>query len=330
MPDPMFIVTGGAGLIGSNLVEALNQRGHRNILIVDNRNHPAKEQNLSRLQFKHYMDKHDFRRALQVGADFPATTLFHLGACSATTESDKAYLDSNNLAYTRELCQWAIQHQTRFIYASSAATYGDGQNGYCDDENALDALRPLNLYGQSKHDFDLWARENGLFDRIVGLKYFNVYGPGEDHKGEMRSVVNKAWQQIRTTGKLALFRSHRPDFADGCQQRDFLYVRDAVDITLFFHDHPGVAGLFNAGTGTPHSWLELAQAIFAAMQVPPDISFIDIPAAIRDKYQYYTLADIHKLRQAGFKQMFIPLSEAVAQYIARLDATETSTCETSS
>ena len=318
MPEPMFIVTGGAGLIGSNLVAALNARGHRNILIVDNRNHPAKESNLARLQYAQYMDKQVFRAALGKGAAFPATTLFHLGACSATTESDKAYLDSNNLAYTQELCRWALQHQTRFIYASSAATYGEGENGYRDDEEALDSLKPLNLYGQSKHDFDLWAKQQGLLDKIVGLKYFNVYGPGEDHKGEMRSVVNKAWHQIRDTGKLCLFRSHRPAFADGCQQRDFLYVRDAVAITLFFHDHPHTSGLYNAGTGTPHSWLELAHAIFAAMQMPPDISFIDIPAAIRDKYQYYTLADIRKLRQAGFTTTFTPLAEAVAQYIAIL------------
>jgi len=315
MSDPMFIVTGGAGLIGSNLVSALNARGHTNILIVDNRNHPAKEANLARLQYADYMDKQAFRDAIRAGIDFPAMTLFHLGACSATTETDKAYLDSNNLACTQELCQWALQRNVRFIYASSAATYGDGENGYRDDASALDRLKPLNLYGQSKHDFDCWAHRQGLFTRIVGLKYFNVYGPGEDHKGEMRSVVNKAWHQIRETGKLALFRSHRPDYADGCQQRDFLYVADAVAITLFFHDHPDVSGLFNAGTGTPHTWLELAHAIFAAMHKAPNVSFIDVPERIRDKYQYYTLADIHKLRQAGFLQSFTPLAEAVDRYI---------------
>ncbi len=319
MHDPMFIVTGGAGLIGSNLIAALNARGHTNILVVDNLNHPAKEANLSQLQYHQYLDKQEFRTHIQKGKSLPAQTLFHLGACSATTETDKGYLESNNLAYTKELCEWALERKIRFVYASSAATYGDGENGYVDEENALDALKPLNLYGQSKHDFDCWAHKKGLFRDIVGLKYFNVYGPGEDHKGNMRSVVNKAWHQIRETGKLELFRSHRPEFADGCQQRDFLYVADAVAITLFFHDHPDKSGLFNAGTGTPHSWLELAHAIFAAMQKDPDISFIDIPENIRQKYQYYTLADINKLRKAGFEEPFTPLETAVATYIRNLN-----------
>ena len=319
MHEPMMIVTGGAGLIGSNLVAALNARGHNNILVVDHLNHPAKEDNLKSLQFEDFLDKQDFRRAIQQGKDFPASTVFHLGACSATTETDKAYLDSNNLAYTQELCQWSLTQGSRFIYASSAATYGDGENGYMDDENALDNLKPLNLYGQSKHDFDCWAHQQGVLRNIAGLKYFNVYGPGEDHKGNMRSVVNKAWHQIRETGKLELFRSHRPEFADGCQQRDFLYVADAVAITLFFHDHPDKSGLFNAGTGTPHSWLELAHAIFDAMRMKPDISFVDIPENIRQKYQYYTLADINKLRNAGFTNAFTPLDTAVSQYIDTLN-----------
>jgi ADP-L-glycero-D-manno-heptose 6-epimerase len=315
MHEPMFIVTGGAGLIGSNLVAALNARGHRNILIVDNLNHPAKRANLARLQFEDYLDKQDFREALQKGKHFPAQTLFHLGACSATTETDKAYLDSNNLAYTQELCLWALTNGVRFIYASSAATYGDGAHGYIDDESSLDALRPLNLYGQSKHDFDIWARNQNLLGRIAGLKYFNVFGPGEDHKGEMRSVVNKAWHQIQTTGEISLFRSHRPEFTDGCQQRDFLYVEDAVAITLFFHDNPLRSGLFNAGTGTLHTWLELANAIFRALNIPPNIVFVDMPEHIRDKYQYYTLADISKLRSAGYSSPFRSLAGSVKDYI---------------
>jgi len=319
MHDPMFIVTGGAGLIGSNLVAALNARGHKNILVVDHLNHPAKQENLDQLQFTSYLDKQDFREMIQRDEPFPAQTLFHLGACSATTETDAAYLTNNNLEYSRELCQWALAHNARFIYASSAATYGDGGNGYVDDENALETLKPLNLYGQSKHDFDLWAKNQGLLREIAGIKYFNVYGPGEDHKGNMRSVVNKAWHQIRETGKLELFRSHRPAFADGCQQRDFLYVADAVAITLHFLDHPEKSGIFNAGSGTPHTWLDLANAIFSAMHRAPDISFIDIPENIRQKYQYYTLADIDKLRKAGFEQPFTPLDQAVSEYIDKLN-----------
>lgn len=319
MSEPTFIVTGGAGLIGNNIVAALNARGHHNILVVDHLNHPAKEENLARVQYRDYLDKNTFREAVQANKIPPATTLFHLGACSATTETDKAYLDSNNLAYTQELCLWSLTNNVRFIYASSAATYGEGENGYIDNENELEKLKPLNLYGQSKHDFDLWAREKGFFYNIAGIKYFNVYGPGEDHKGEMRSVVNKAWHQIRQTGKLQLFRSHRNEYADGCQKRDFLYVADAVDITLYFHDNPDASGLFNAGTGTPHTWLELAHAIFSAMKLPPDISFVDIPSHIRDKYQYFTLADISKLRNAGFTASFTPLDKAVSEYIHTLE-----------
>jgi ADP-L-glycero-D-manno-heptose 6-epimerase len=327
MKNPKFIVTGGAGLIGNNLVAALNARGHEDILVVDNLNHPAKKANLERVSYQDYLDKAEFRKAIQANQIAPVMTLFHLGACSATTETDKTYLDSNNLGYTQELCEWSLANNVRFVYASSAATYGEGENGYVDDEATLEKLKPLNLYGQSKHDFDLWARAKGYFSKITGIKYFNVYGPGEDHKGEMRSVVNKAWHQIRETGKLQLFRSHRKEYADGCQQRDFLYVDDAVAITLFFHERPEVSGLFNAGTGTPHTWLELAHAIFAAMHKTPDISFIDIPEHIRDKYQYFTLADINKLRNAGYDKSFTPLQQAVSEYIHALEKRKLSCSE---
>ncbi len=318
-PNLRFIVTGGAGLIGSNLVAALNRRNHENILIVDNLNHPEKQKNLDRLRYADYLDKYAYRERIRSGTAPEADTLFHLGACSATTETDADYLEDNNLVCSQELCRWALDHGTRFIYASSAATYGDGSQGYVDDTARIDQLQPLNLYGLSKQRFDLWARDNGLLPHIAGIKYFNVYGPGENHKGNMRSLVHKAWNQIRDTGRLQLFRSHHPDYEDGCQQRDFLYVRDAVDMTLFFHDNPSVSGLFNAGTGTPHTWLELAHAIFGAMQRAPAIDFIDIPPAIRDKYQYYTCADMTKLRAAGFGAPCTPLAQAVETYISYLN-----------
>lgn len=310
-----IIVTGGAGLIGSNIVASLNVRGYQNILIVDHLNHPEKKRNLEKLKFSLFLDKTEFRERFSEGTQAPVDTVFHLGACSSTTETSEAYLNDNNLAYTQELCEWSIRSGARFIYASSAATYGDGSLGYSDDENMIPRLAPLNLYGQSKQNFDLWALENRLFDKIVGIKYFNVFGPGENHKGDMCSVVNKAFLQIQNTGRLTLFRSHRSDYDDGKQERDFVYVKDAAAVTLFFHDHPDISGIFNCGTGQTHTWLDLANAVFKAMQRDPAIDFVDMPESIRDKYQYYTLADIQKLRCAGYRAEFTPLNDAVENYV---------------
>lgn len=311
-----FIVTGGAGLIGSNLVAALNARGSDDILVVDHLNHPAKHANLARLRYREYLDKTEFRPMLRNGRLPACETFFHLGACSATTECDTRYLADNNTAYTRDACAWTLAQGGRFIYASSAATYGDGRNGYSDADPVTPTLRPLNPYGQSKQDFDLLALQAGWLTRIVGLKYFNVFGPGEDHKGAMRSVVHKAHAQIRETGRLQLFRSARPDFRDGEQRRDFVYVKDAVAVTLFFHDHPALGGLFNCGSGRAETWLSLAHAIFAAMGREPAIDFIDLPEALRDTYQYFTQADLTKLRAAGCGHAFLPLAEAVHDYVA--------------
>jgi len=310
-----YIVTGGAGLIGSNLVAALNARGVSDILVTDHLNHPLKERNLARLRYARYLDRAAFRSALRAGELAPAATLFHLGACSSTTETNQPYLDDNNTGYTRELCEWCLGSGTRFIYASSAATYGEGEKGYCDDDAVTPTLRPLNLYGWSKQKFDLLALERGWLKRIAGLKYFNVFGPGEAHKGEMRSVIHKAVHQIRETGSFSLFRSHRPDYADGGQVRDFVYVKDAVAVTLFFHDHPEVSGLFNCGTGRARSWLDLLSAVYAAMGREPRISFVDMPEHLRDKYQYFTEADTRKLRAAGCGHAFMPLEDAVRDYV---------------
>lgn len=309
-----IIVTGGAGLIGSNLVAGLNARGYENLVVVDHLNHSGKESNLSGLKYQAYLDKTDFRRQIAMGQQVPAAVVFHLGACSSTTETDAAYLDDNNLAYTRELCEWSLQHGSRFIYASSAATYGDGSQGYSDDEPLIPHLKPLNLYGLSKQQFDLWALEKGVLDRIAGIKYFNVFGPGEDHKGDMRSVVNKAFRQIAGTGRLQLFKSHRPDYEDGMQERDFVYVADAVAVTLFFMEHPEVSGIFNCGTGTTRTWLDLGRAVFQALGREPAIDFVPMPESMRDKYQYHTLADISKLRRSGYSSAFTSLEEAVSAY----------------
>ncbi len=318
-----FIVTGGAGFIGSNLVKALNKRGYKAIIVVDHFGEPAKRGNLDQIHFDEYIDKADFRAMLLTGRVPKVSGVFHLGACSSTTEKDEAYLRDNNYQYTRDLCEWALRTGTRFVYASSAATYGDGAKGYSDEDAVTSCLEPLNLYGRSKHMFDLWSLETGALRRIAGLKYFNVYGPGEDHKGEMRSVVNKAYSRIMKEGEIALFKSHHADYRDGKQERDFVYVTDAVAMTLFFYDHPEVSGLFNCGTGVARTWIDLANALFAAMDLPPKIRFIDMPSDIRDKYQYHTRADMTKTRQAGYTSDFLSIEEGVRRYVREYLKTKT-------
>ena len=238
------------------------------------------------------------------------------GACSATTEKNATYLADNNYEFTKELAAWTLGQHGRFIYASSAATYGDGAQGMDDNTTDLAALRPLNMYGYSKHLFDLYAQRHSFLDRIVGVKYFNVFGPNEDHKADMRSLVNKAYQQILTTGRVQLFKSHKPEYKDGEQMRDFLYVKDAVEMTIHFAERAtGSGGLYNLGSGEANTWLTLARAIFAALGREPAIEFIDMPEILRGKYQYYTRADISKLRGTGYDRPMTPLVEAVRDYV---------------
>jgi len=241
--------------------------------------------------------------------------VFHLGACSATTERNVRYLISNNFEYTKTLAHWALKKKARFVYASSAATYGDGAQGMMDDESKLPGLRPLNPYGYSKHLFDLYAQRAGLLSKLVGLKYFNVFGPNEEHKGDMRSVVHKAFQQIQAGGSVKLFKSYHPDFLDGGQQRDFLYVKDAVEMTLQLATSKA-GGVFNIGSGQAHTWIELVTPIFAALNRPVRIEFIEMPETLRSKYQYFTQANIAKLRATGYTAKISPLAEAVADYVS--------------
>jgi ADP-L-glycero-D-manno-heptose 6-epimerase len=315
----MIIVTGGAGFIGSALIAALNKRGITDILVVDRLGSDQRWKNLVNLRFADYIDKDDFLDMMAEDVlPFSAEAVFHLGACSSTTETDVSFLMSNNFEYTKQLAQWTTDENIRFIYASSAATYGDpgapGQ-GFSDDEEKLETLKPLNPYGYSKQLFDLWAKRNGLLDKIVGLKYFNVFGPNEYHKQDMRSFVLKAFEQINSTGRVRLFKSHRPDYKDGEQKRDFLYVKDAVDMTLFFFDNPKTAGIYNLGAGVARTWNDLAKAVFAAMGKSPNIEYIDMPDSVRNQYQYFTEADITKLRSAGYKQSITSLEEAVKDYV---------------
>lgn len=310
-----FIVTGGAGLIGSNIVNLLNERGEKDILVVDHLNHPEKQKNLDKLQFAEYMERDTFRAAFLANEIGPALGVFHLGACSSTTETNQAYLDDNNTGYTIDLCKWCLANGARFVYASSAATYGEGEFGYSDSDEVTPKLQPLNLYGWSKQKFDLWAMENGVLDKIAGLKYFNVFGPGENHKGDMRSVVNKAYKQIGETGKISLFKSHREGYEDGGQDRDFVYVKDAARVTVWLYDHPEVGGIFNCGTGHARTWVDLAKAIFLGMRKEPNIEFVDMPMHLRDKYQYHTEAEMTKLRAAGCDIEFHKLEDAVIDYV---------------
>ena len=310
-----FIVTGASGFIGSNLVAALNERGESDILAVDELGTDEKWKNLVGLEWTDYWEKDDFLFALRNDSLGKVDAVFHLGANSSTTEKNASHLVENNYRFTRELCEWCLHHDIRFIYASSAATYGDGSLGYSDSDDVTPTLKPLNMYGWSKQMFDLWAMRHNLFDRIAGLKYFNVYGPREDHKGDMRSVINKAYHQILETGEVKLFKSYRPEYKDGEQARDFVFVKDTVAATLFFNDNRNVNGLFNCGTGKARTWNDLVKAVFAAMHLPPKITYIDMPETLRGKYQYRTEADVTKLREAGFEKPFASLEDGVADYV---------------
>jgi len=310
------LVTGGAGFIGSALVWALNRRGIRDVVVSDFLGESEKWRNLVPLAYADYLEADDLHALVKAdsGRLRDVRTVFHLGACSATTERDAAYLVRNNFEYTKDMATWALSHGARFVYASSAATYGDGSAGMS-DEAELATLRPLNMYGYSKQMFDQWARGQGLLDRIVGLKYFNVFGPNEDHKGDMKSLVHKAYHQVLETGRIRLFKSHRPDYQDGEQKRDFVYVKDAVEMTLHLAESQRAGGLFNIGSGRAATWNQLARAVFAALERPESIEYIDMPESLRGKYQYFTEARIDRLRAAGYAAPVTALAPAVSDYV---------------
>jgi ADP-L-glycero-D-manno-heptose 6-epimerase len=313
--NDLILVTGAAGFIGSALVWELNRRGFERIIITDVLGTDEKWRNLVPLRFENYLDASDLLGNLESGALRDVRWIFHLGACSATTEKDASYLMENNFHYTRRLAEWALQGERRMVYASSAATYGDGNQGMEDGHVHLECYRPLNMYGYSKHLFDLHAKRHGWLNRLVGLKYFNIFGPNEDHKGEMRSVVHKAYAQIRNTGSVELFRSHRPEYRNGEQQRDFLYVKDAVNATIHLATHPQAAGIFNIGSGIASTWIDLVTPIFHALDLPVSIQFIDMPEVLRGKYQYRTLADTSRLQSCGWTGPDYTLDAAVRDYV---------------
>ena len=268
------------------------------------------------LRFEDYIEASELFQRIESDTLKDVRMIFHLGACSATTEKNAAYLMQNNFHYTRRLAEWALQGGRRMVYASSAATYGDGSAGMEDGHERLERYRPLNMYGYSKHLFDLHAKRHGWLDRLVGLKYFNIFGPNEDHKGDMRSVVHKAYAQIQNTGSVELFKSHHPDFRDGEQQRDFLYVKDAVNATIHLATEPQAAGIFNIGSGTASTWIDLVTPIFHSLDLPVSIQFIDMPEALRGKYQYRTLADTSRLKSCGWAGPEFTLDAAVRDYVS--------------
>jgi ADP-L-glycero-D-manno-heptose 6-epimerase len=315
-----ILVTGGAGFIGSALVWGLNALGVEEIVIADRLGTTDKWRNLAPLRFEDYLEADDLLSRLESRALGRFSLVLHMGACSSTLERDATFLARNNFEFTKSVATWALSQDTRFVYASSAATYGDGTAGMSDAVRSVDdlaALRPLNAYGYSKQLFDQYALSHGLLDRIVGLKFFNVFGPNEGHKGEMRSLVHKAYEQIRDTGRVRLFRSYRPEYADGEQRRDFVYVKDVVDMTLHLASTSSAAGLYNVGSGVAQSWLELAGALFSAMGREQVIEFIEMPEAMRNRYQYFTRADISRLRATGFHSPLTELTAAVADYVWR-------------
>ncbi len=312
----MYIVTGGAGMIGSAMLWQLNEAGVDDIWVVDHLAASEKWKNLVNRRFDRYLPREDFFDLLQRDA-LPGgiEAIFHMGACSSTTERDVDYLFRNNLEYSKTLAAYAVAKGIRFIAASSAATYGDGKQGFADDEAALESLKPLNAYGYSKHLFDLWARRTGLQSRFAGLKFFNVYGPNEYHKGDMRSVAVKAFGRIQHTGVMQLFASDRPDYADGGQMRDFIYVKDCAAVMWWLAGRPEVNGLFNLGTGQARTWNDMANALFAALDRKKAVDYIPLPEQLRGKYQYFTQADMAKLTGTGCPPPAFSLEQGITDYV---------------
>ena len=311
----MIVVTGGAGFIGSAIVWRLNQLGNDNILIVDELGIDEKWKNLTSLKFADYMNKWEFLDKIESGIDFNIEAIIHMGANSSTTEKDADHLIENNYEYTKSLAQYSIKNNIRFIYASSAATYGDGSLGFADNEDEINLLRPLNMYGYSKQLFDLWAIRNKLMDKIAGIKYFNVYGPNEYHKEDMRSVVNKAYDQIKETGKVKLFKSENPLYKDGEQKRDFIYIKDAVEMTIYFLFNREKNGIYNVGSGKARTWNALVKSIFNALGRPINLDYVELPDHLKTKYQYFTEADISKIKKAGYTQPSFSLEDGVTDYV---------------
>ncbi|UII23502.1 ADP-glyceromanno-heptose 6-epimerase [Fulvivirga ligni] len=311
----MIIVTGAAGFIGSQLIHKLNQENFNYIIAVDKFDNEKKNKNLEGLKIQQKVDRDDFMSWLDVNHE-EVEFFFHIGAKTDTTLFDVELLERLNTNYTKEVWKRCVKYQIPLVYASSAATYGLGEYGYDDDESNIDKLKPLNPYGQSKQDFDVWALDQDEKPFFwAGLKFFNVYGPNENHKGRMASVIWHAFNQISDTGGMRLFRSHNPEYKDGEQQRDFVYVKDVLDVCIWLMHHRKDSGIYNLGSGKARTFLDLTKAVFKAMDKEENISFIDTPEDIRDKYQYFTEANMDKLKSIGYGKKFYELEDGVEDYV---------------
>ncbi len=316
----MKIITGGAGFIGSAICWRLNTLGNHDILLVDEDINGPKQNNLKHLDYVDFIDKDTFLKQVTKGSiRYKVDSIYHMGACSSTTEDNMDYLIENNVEYSKELGKWCLKNNAKYIYASSGATYGAGEAGFDDDISIIPKLKPLNKYGLSKQLFDLWVIGSNYLDKFTGLKYFNVFGPNEDHKGDMRSMVNKAYGQILETGKLRLFKSLLPEYKDGEQKRDFIYIKDAVDMTLFFDPFneagKNETGIYNIGSGKASTWLEAANAVFSALGKEPNIEYIDMPENIKNQYQYYSKAEMKRLNKAGYHKETMKLEDSIGEYV---------------
>ena len=312
----MIVVTGGAGFIGSAFVWRLNQENIDDIIIVDELGKTDKWKNLVNLRFVNYFHKDDFLQMIYADTlPFEVEAIIHMGACSSTTERDADYLWQNNYVYTGHLAEYAIDHGIRFIYASSAATYGDGTKGFSDDHGKINELRPINMYGYSKQVFDLRVLRHSWENKIAGIKFFNVFGPNEYHKGDMTSVIFKAFHQIKETGKVKLFKSYLPEYSDGGQLRDFVYVKDCIDVMWWLFKNQDIDGIFNLGTGKARTWNDLITAVFDAMGLKTNIEYIEMPEALRNQYQYFTQAQMSKLQDTGCPVKFSSLEDSVRDYV---------------
>lgn len=311
----MIVVTGALGFIGSAMVSRLNQAGRNDLILVDDLSRTDKLANIKNKSFHSQVHRNDFEKWIDshaIETDF----IFHLGARTDTAEFDKSIFDRLNLNYSKMIWDKCTKYEIPLIYASSAATYGMGELGYDDSHDIVEKLKPLNPYGESKNEFDKWVlKQTATPPFWAGFKFFNVYGPNEYHKSRMASVIFHAYHQISKTGKMKLFRSHHPDFEDGKQLRDFIYVKDVVEVLFYFMQHRNASGIYNLGTGKARAFLDLALAVFKSLDKEPDITYIDTPVDIRDKYQYFTEANMQKLRNYGYNKVFHSLEDGIYDYV---------------